>query len=110
MEGGDEGGRMEILIKLSLSSCNNRCLLSQQNLDTNLTENEVTPKISLDILLRRTIAKYFFRSQCALRLVTTPSHLPSRTKQRNEKEIEEEFVMELTQTMSIVQFKCNSWS
>lgn len=40
---------MEILIKLSLSYCNNRCLLSQQNLDTNLTENEVTPKISLEI-------------------------------------------------------------
>ena len=44
MEGEAEGGGMEILIKLSLSSGNNRCLLSQQNLDTNLTENEVTPK------------------------------------------------------------------
>lgn len=73
MGGGDEGGGMEILIKLSLSSCNNRCLLSQQNLDTNLTENEATPKISLDIPLRRTTAKYFFRSQYALRFVTTPS-------------------------------------
>jgi len=44
VEGEAEGGGMEILIKLSLSSCNNRCLSSQQNLDTNLTENEVTPK------------------------------------------------------------------
>lgn len=61
---------MEILIKLSLSSYNNRCLLSQQNLDTNLTENEVTPKISLDTLLRRTVTQHFITSQYAARSVT----------------------------------------
>jgi hypothetical protein len=63
--------------------------LSQQNLDTNLTENEVTPKISLgytSIPLRRRTAKYW-RSQYASRFVTT-SRLPSRTKQRNEREID----------------------
>jgi len=59
---------MEILIKLSLSSCYNRCLLSQQNLDTNLTENEVTPKISLDTLLLRTTSGYFFHKSICLKV------------------------------------------
>lgn len=63
----------------------------------------------LDTLLWKTAGECFFISQYALRSITT-SHLASRTKQRNGMEIAKEFQVELTQTMSIVQFQFSSSS
>ena len=54
---------MEILIKLSLSFYYNRCLLSQQNLDTNLTENEVTPRISQGWIAVNALPRSSYSSQ-----------------------------------------------
>jgi len=62
----------------------------------------------LDTLLWKTAGECFFISQYALRSITTPSHLASRTKQRNGIETAKEFQVELTQTMSIVQFQFSS--